>query len=136
MGESENTLCGLQTLECKVKTIKYFKGLQETQLRMLQVPMEGYSGGLISRSASTASLSATATLARNEARGTRLSAHGVMDAAKRSGMVLGDASRSVTSVEAAAAVRSIRESMAGQEAAEAVSATRAAKREREEPAES
>jgi glucosamine-6-phosphate deaminase len=32
------------TLECKVKTIRYFKGLQATQLKLLQLPMQGYSG--------------------------------------------------------------------------------------------
>lgn len=37
------------TLECKVKTIRYFKGLQATQLKLLQLPMEGYSG-TVSRS--------------------------------------------------------------------------------------
>jgi hypothetical protein len=33
------------TLELRVKTVRYFKGIQETAEKMLQRPMEGYSGG-------------------------------------------------------------------------------------------
>ena len=32
------------TLELKVKTVRYFKGIQETQETLLRKPMEGYSG--------------------------------------------------------------------------------------------
>jgi hypothetical protein len=104
---------------------------------MLRLPMEGYSGGLLARSTSGGSvstaLSSTAKMAVSEAQGTRLSAKGVLDASRRSALLLGEESRSVTSVEAAAAVRSIRESMVSASASSesADPPSRAPKRERE-----
>lgn len=35
------------TLELKVKTVKYFKGIQETQEKVLGIPMEGYAGRVV-----------------------------------------------------------------------------------------
>ena len=34
------------TLELKVKTVRYFKGIQSTQEHLLRTPMEGYSGAV------------------------------------------------------------------------------------------
>ena len=35
------------TSELRVKTVRYFKGIQETQENLLRRPMEGYSGHAI-----------------------------------------------------------------------------------------
>jgi hypothetical protein len=34
------------TLELKVKTVRYFKGIQETMENLLRKPMEGYAGSV------------------------------------------------------------------------------------------
>jgi len=96
------------TLECKVKTIRYFKGLQDTQLKLLQMPMRGYSGMLSRSSSSGMPMSSAARMAVQEARGQKLSASAVMAAMSRAAERLQTADeRSVSSIDAATAFREL-----------------------------
>lgn len=125
------------TLECKVKTIRYFKGLQDTQLKLLQLPMDGYGGASLTRGSSVSSaaaapvpLSSTARMAVQEARKDRLSASAVMAAMTRAAERLSD-DRSVSSIDGANAFRELTTVAARSKpaaAAAAASAGRAPKR--------
>jgi hypothetical protein len=71
------------TMELKVKTVKYFKGLQETQANLLHLPMEGYSGTHMASPiahAAAASPTEAAKLGAAAAAGVRLSASAVVAA--------------------------------------------------------
>jgi hypothetical protein len=69
------------TMELRVKTVKYFKGLQETQANLLHLPMEGYAGTHIG---SSPVVTEAAHLGAVAAHNPRLSASAIMAAGRES----------------------------------------------------
>lgn len=72
----------------QVKTIAYFRGLQETQARFLQLPMEGYSGHMSRRPSLT--IVDAGALGAAAAQGQKLSASMIREMSKRAAEGLRD----------------------------------------------